>query len=225
MDRKIRVLLADDHILVRQGIRQFLENAGDIEVVAEADDGLIAMQLIPQHVPDVAVLDIRMPHVTGVEAARRIKANYPDVRVLILTAYDDDPYIFALLQAGVNGYVLKTSNSDELVRAVRDVFAGKTALSPEIATRVVRQFAHHNPTGTSGRLDNLTEREIDVLRLAAHGMTNREIGRELNISHRTVQGHLANIYGKINVNSRTEAVTEALKRGWIIIECWIGFVG
>jgi len=218
MKRKIRVLLADDHILVRQGIRQFLEDAGDIEVVAEADDGLTAMRLVQQHHPDVAVLDIRMPHVTGVEAARRIKANNPEVRVLILTAYDDDPYIFALLQAGANGYVLKTARSDELVRAVRDVYAGKTALSPEIATRVVQQFTHHNPTGMGGQVDNLTEREIEVLRLAARGMTNREIGRELHISHRTVQGHLANVYGKINVNSRTEAVTEALKRGWIVIE-------
>jgi DNA-binding NarL/FixJ family response regulator len=218
MDRKIRVLLADDHTMVRQGIRQFLENAGDIEVVAEADNGETALRLIETHLPDIAVLDIRMPQVTGVEVARRIKIDYPDVRILILTAYDDDPYIFALLQSGANGYVLKTANADELVRAVRDVVAGKTALSPEIATRVVRQFAYHNPSGMNGQVDNLTDREIDVMRLAARGLTNREIGRELHISHRTVQGHLANIYTKINVSSRTEAVTEALKRGWIVFE-------
>jgi len=214
----IRVLLADDHVLVRQGIRQFLDEAADIEVVAEADDGAEALRLIETVEPDVAVLDIRMPEVTGVEATRRIKQHIPDVRVLILTAYDDDPYIFALLQAGADGYVLKTSRAEALVQAVRDVHSGTAALSPEIATKVVRQMGRQGPSGASDQAEPLTEREIEVLRLAAQGMTNREIGRELGISHRTVQGHLANTYGKLQVNSRTEAVTEALKRGWIVIE-------
>jgi DNA-binding NarL/FixJ family response regulator len=218
MARRIRIVLADDHVMVRQGIRQFLEEAGDIEVVAEAGDGAEAVRLVEAHQPDVAVLDIRMPEVTGVEATRQIKARFPQVRVLVLTAYDDDPYVFALLQAGADGYVLKTASGDELVRAVRTVHGGRTALSPEIAAKVVRQATSGRPEGAADQVEPLTEREIEVLRLAARGLTNRAIGHELGISHRTVQGHLANIYGKLGVNSRTEAVTEALRRGWIVIE-------
>jgi DNA-binding NarL/FixJ family response regulator len=168
--------------------------------------------------PDVAVLDIHMPEATGVEATRRIKQHFPEVKVLILTAYDDDPYIRALLQAGADGYVLKTAKAEALVQAVRDVHHGLTALSPEVATKVVRQMTQPMPPGAEDQVEALTEREIETLRLAAHGMTNREIGQELEISHRTVQGHLANVYEKLGVNSRTEAVTEALKRGWIVIE-------
>jgi DNA-binding NarL/FixJ family response regulator len=218
MAGKIRVLLADDHVLVRQGIRQFLEDEGNIEVVAEADDGAQALRLVDEHRPDVAVLDVRMPEVTGVEATRRIKERVPEVRVLILTAYDDDPYVFALLQAGADGYVLKTASADELVRAVRTVHAGQSALSPEIASKVVRQMASGRPAGAVQQVESLTERELDVLRLAAQGRTNRAIGSELGISHRTVQGHLASVYGKLDVNSRTEAVTEAVRRGWIVID-------
>ena len=218
MSDKIHVLLADDHAVVRKGIREFLEEAGDVEVIAEADDGAEALRLVEAHQPDVAVLDVRMPEMTGVEATRRIKARFPQVRVLILTAYDDDPYVFALLQAGADGYVLKTATSDELVRAVRTVQRGESALSPEIASKVVRQATSGRPEGAAEQVETLTDRELDVLRLAARGLTNRAIGHELDISHRTVQGHLASIYGKLAVNSRTEAVTEALRRGWIVIE-------
>jgi len=218
MGDRIRVLLGDDHAVVRQGIRQFLEEGGDIEVVAEAADGAEAIRLVESHQPDVAVLDIRMPEVTGVEATRRIKQRFPQVRVLVLTAYDDDPYVFALLQAGADGYVLKTASADELVRAVRVVHEGGSALSPEIASKVVRQAVSGRPEGAAEQVELLTTRELDVLRLAARGLTNRAIGRELGISHRTVQGHLGNLYGKLEVNSRTEAVTQALRRGWIVIE-------
>ena len=214
----IRVILADDHAVVRKGIREFLEEAGDVEVVAEADDGAQALRLIEAHRPDVAVLDIRMPGVTGVEAARQVKDRFPQVRVLILTAYDDDPYVFALLQAGADGYVLKTASGDELVRAVRTVHRGGSALSPEIATKVVRQAVSGRPKAAADQIEALTDRELDVLRLTARGLTNRAIGHELGISHRTVQGHLQSVYGKLDVNSRTEAVTEALRRGWIVVE-------
>ena len=218
MGDPIRIILADDHAVVRKGIREFLEEAGDVEVVAEADDGAQALRLIEEHQPDVAVLDIRMPTMTGVEAARQVKDRFPQVRVLILTAYDDDPYVFALLQAGADGYVLKTASGDELVRAVRTVHRGESALSPEIATKVVRQAVSGRPEGAADQIETLTERELDVLRLAARGLTNRAIGHELGISHRTVQGHLQSVYGKLDVNSRTEAVTEALRRGWIVVE-------
>jgi DNA-binding NarL/FixJ family response regulator len=218
MDGKIRVLLADDHTVVRQGVCQFLVEESDIEVVAEASDGAEAIKLVEVHQPDVAVLDIRMPGMTGVEATRLIKERFPQVKVLILTAYDDDPYVFALLEAGADGYVLKTASGDELVRAVRTVDQGESALSPAIASKVVQQATSRKPEGAVDQVEPLTTRELDVLRLAAKGMTNRTIGHELGISHRTVQGHLASIYGKLSVNSRTEAVTEALRRGWIVIE-------
>jgi len=216
--RPIRVILADDHSVVRQGIRRFLEEDPAIEVVAEASNGVEAIRLVEEHRPDVAVLDIRMPEVTGVEATRRIKDRLPNTRVLILTAYDDDPYVFALLEAGADGYVLKTASADELIDAVRTVCRGESALSPEVASKVVQQATGHRPASAADQIEPLTPREIDVLRLVARGMTNREVGRELGISHRTVQGHLASIYGKLGANSRTEAVTKALKRGWIVID-------
>ncbi|MCP4543054.1 MAG: response regulator transcription factor [Chloroflexi bacterium] len=218
MGDKIQVLLADDHAVVRKGIREFLEESGNIAVIAEADDGAEALRLVEEHQPDVAVLDIRMPEVTGVEATRQIKKRFPQVRILILSAYDDAPYVFALLQAGADGYVLKTASSDELVRAVHTVHRGESALSPEITSKVVRQAISGRPESAAGQVETLTGRELDVLRLATRGLTNRAIGHDLGISHRTVQGHLASIYGKLEVNSRTEAVTEALRRGWIVIE-------
>ena len=218
MTKQIRVILADDHAVVRQGIARFLEEDPAIDVVAEASDGAEAVRLVDEHRPDVAVLDIRMPDVTGVEATRRIKENVPDTYVLILTAYDDDPYVFALLEAGADGYVLKTASADELVAAVHTVHRGQSALSPEVASKVVQQATGGRPAGAADQVEPLTPREIDVLRLVAEGMTNRAAGRELGISHRTVQGHLASIYDKLQVNSRTEAVTKALKRGWIVIE-------
>jgi len=214
----IRVVLADDHAVVRKGIREFLEAEPDIAVVAEAIDGEQAVALVAEHRPDVVVLDIQMPQVGGVEATRRIKAEHPGVRVLILSAYDDDPYVSALLQAGASGYVLKTADSAELVQAVRAVHRGDSALDPSVTLRLVQQLATGRPLGTPTTIEALTEREIEVLRLVAQGLTNKAIGQSLGISDRTVQGHLANIYGKLNVGSRTEAVTEALKQGWITIE-------
>lgn len=218
MTDKIRVILADDHALVRQGIRQFMEEADDIVVVAEAANGEEAIRLIEEHRPDVAVLDIQMPVMTGIEVTRQIKARFRGVRILILTAYDEDPYVFALLQAGASGYILKSAEADDLLEAVRKVHRGESVLSPEVTEKVVRQIQAGGPASAAEQVEALTAREIDVLRLAAQGMTNRAIGRALGISDRTVQGHLANVYGKLGVSSRTEAVTEALKRGWIVLE-------
>lgn len=214
----ISVVLADDHTVVRKGIREFLEEDGDIVVVAEASDGVQALTEIDRHRPDVAVLDIQMPNLTGIEATRRIKAQYPDVRVLVLTAYDDEPYIFALLQAGADGYLLKTASGDDLKRAVRIVAAGGKALDPLIAQKVVAQMIGGRPSAAAGQVEPLTERELEVLRLAARGLTNRAIGHEIRISDRTVQGHLSNIYGKLDAGSRTEAVTKAMKLGWIVLD-------
>ncbi len=217
-NKAIRVVLADDHAVVRKGIREFLEEGGDIVVVAEASDGAGALHLVERERPDVVVMDIQMPKMTGVEATRRIKELFPEVKVLVLTAYDNDPYVFALLQAGADGYILKTADAEDLVRAVRTVHGGGKFLGPEVAEKVVRQLATGRPVGAQDQVEPLSPRELEVLRLAAKGLTNKAIGRALGISDRTVQGHLANIYGKLGVGSRTEAVTEALRRGWIVVE-------
>jgi DNA-binding NarL/FixJ family response regulator len=214
----IRVLLADDHAVVRKGIREFLEEDGEITVVAEASDGIEAVRLVGEHAPNVAVLDIQMPRMTGIEATRQIKAAYPGVRVLILTAYDDDPYVFALLRAGADGYLLKNADSDALVRAVKTTAAGGKVLDPDITAKVVAQMTGGKPAAAQDQVEPLSDRELDVLRLAGRGLTNKQIGQELDISDRTVQGHLANIYGKLAVSSRTEAVTRALKLGWIVLD-------
>jgi NarL family two-component system response regulator LiaR len=209
---KIRILLADDHKLVREGIRQLVEGAGDLRVIAEAGDGKEAEALIQSQKPDVAVLDIQMPKASGIEVTRWVRANHPEVGVLILTAYDDDPYVMAVLQAGANGYLLKTAAVEELVQAVRDVNDGKSAFSQTITQKVIDNLSKRNDPGN---IEFLTDREMDVLRLAAKGFTNKAIGVQLGISDRTVQGHLAHIFDKIQASSRTEAVMRAVSLGWI----------
>ncbi len=216
-DHPIRVLLADDHAVVRAGIRQFLEQAEDIIVIAEADDGEMARNLITQHKPDVAVLDIQMPKATGIEVTRWVRANHQDVGVLVLTAYDDDPYIMAVLQAGANGYVLKTASPVSIVQAVHDVYEGKSALDPAITSRLMAHIASRR-TNDLPLYEELTDRELEVLALAGKGFTNKAIGVQLGISGRTVQGHLAKTYHKLDANSRTEAVMKAVSIGLIPAE-------
>jgi len=214
-DHSIRVILADDHAVVRKGIRDFLEEAGDIVVVAEAASGDEALALIREHTPDVAVLDIQMPGRTGIEVTRAVRAEQLRVGVLVLTAYDDDPFVMTALQAGANGYVLKTAEPEDIVAAVRAVHEGKSALDPAILRKVMANLSGGPPAGT---VQALSAREIEVLRLAARGFTNKAIGAQLGISDRTVQGHLTNIYGKLSVASRTEAVTKAIQLGWVSVE-------
>lgn len=198
------MLLADDHAVVRAGIRQFLERAPGLLVVAEANNGDEARGLIAAHRPDVAVLDIQMPQATGIEVARWTRANHPQVGVLILTAYDDDPYIRAGLDAGANGYVLKTAAPEEMVQAVRDVNEGRQVLDPAIRARAQTLVTVFEP---------LSERELEVLALTARGYTNKAISAQLYISDRTVQGHLAHIYAKLQAGTRTEAVMRAIALG------------
>lgn len=209
---QIRVLLADDHAVVRAGICQFLEQADDIQVIAEADDGFQAMELIENHIPDVAVLDIQMPMASGIEVTRWVREHHREVGVLILTAYDDDPYVMAVIQAGANGYVLKTASPKEIIKAVRDVHAGISAMDAEILQKLVAQVS----SGSHARpVEKLTKRELEVLALVAQGFTNKAIGVQLGISDRTVQGHLAHIFSKLQSGSRTEAVMRAVSLGWL----------
>ncbi|MBI5028957.1 MAG: response regulator transcription factor [Chloroflexi bacterium] len=217
MTKPIRLVLADDHAVVRKGIREFLEEDKSIRVVAEANDGEEALALVAREKPDVAVFDIQMPRLNGLDATRRVKKDFPNTRVLVLTAYEDEPYIFAALQAGASGYLLKTAGSDELVHAVRAVAAGETALSPTVARKLVQRASETEPV-QEVPIEPLTEREMDVLRLAAKGMGNKQIGSALSISDRTVQGHLANIYSKLHVTTRTEAVLFAVRQKWITLE-------
>jgi DNA-binding NarL/FixJ family response regulator len=210
--KNIRVLLADDHAIVRAGIRQFLERTGNIQVIAEADNGEMAEEMIRLDPPDVAVLDIRMPKDSGIDVTRWVRANFPQVGVLILTAYDDDPYVMAVLQAGANGYVMKTATPGEIVEAVRDVYAGKSVLDPVVTQKLLAHISH---PGETLQVEQLTDRELEVLSLAARGYTNKAIGMQLGISDRTVQGHLAHIFNKLQAASRTEAVMRAVSLGWI----------
>lgn len=208
----IRVVLADDHAVVRAGIRQFLERAKDIEVVAEADDGEQAQALIQTLHPDVAVLDIQMPKATGIEVTRWIRANARETGVLILTAYNDDPYVIAVLQAGANGYVLKTASPLEIIQAVRDVHDGKSAINQAIAQKIIAFVAHQKQDAL---VETLSDREMEVLLALAKGLTNKAIAVQLGISARTVQGHIAHIFGKLGVTNRTEAVMRAVSLGWV----------
>lgn len=211
-NKPIRVILADDHAVVRAGIRMFLERAKDIEVVGEADDGEQAQNMIRDLQPDVAVLDIQMPKVTGIEVTRWVRANARETGVLILTAYNDDPYVIAVLQAGANGYILKTASPMEIIQAVRDVHEGKSALQQVIAEKIIHLVTQQK---NESPVEALTEREMEVIIALAKGLTNKAIAAQLGISDRTVQGHIAHIFNKMGVSNRTEAVMRAVALGWV----------
>jgi DNA-binding NarL/FixJ family response regulator len=215
--QQIRVILADDHPAVRAGIRQFMERDPGLAVLGEAEDGAQALELIRHHRPDVAVVDLQMPKLSGLEMASKVRDQWPSVRVIILTAYDDDPYVSAALRAGAKGYLLKTTGPEELARAIRLVHAGHSALDPSVIQRAVEKLSRPGAT-LEAAPERLSERELDVLRLAAQGKTNRVIGRQLGISERTVHSHLMNIFSKLNVNTRTEAALKAVRLGWLSLE-------
>jgi NarL family two-component system response regulator LiaR len=216
---EIKVLIADDHAVVRDGTRQILEQEDDIEVVAEAADGAETVKLAGSARPDVAIIDINMPNVDGIEATRQIKSLYPNIAVLILSAYDDDQFVFGLLEAGAAGYLLKSVRGRELVDAIRQVYAGESVLHPAIARKVLNRFVPA-PGKTAGRkpVEMLSDREMEVMRLATRGLSNQQIADELFLSLRTVQAHLGHIFNKLQVSSRTEAVVRALKEGWVTLE-------
>ena len=217
--RKIKVILADDHVLVREGTRGLLEQEPDIKVLGEASDGEEAVELVAKLHPHVVLMDIAMPKVNGIEATRRIKASHPATAVLILTAYDNDQYILALLEAGAAGYLLKNIKGSDLVNAIRAVHAGEAVLHPAIARKVFNSLAASAlQADAKAASHDLSDREMEILRWAAKGMSNQDIAKKLFLSRRTVQAHLGNIFRKMDVGSRTEAVLEALRRGWFTLD-------
>ncbi len=218
MDR-IRILLAEDHVVVRQGTRQLLECEQDLEVVGEAGDGEEAVRLASQLKPDVIIMDVAMPKLSGIEATKQIKALLPLTIVLVLTGYDYDEYIFGLLEAGAAGYLLKDVSGDELISAVRAVYAGEQILHPIVLRKLISHFSSPATGPASATsVEVLSEREMEVLKSAAKGMSNKNISQTLFISERTVQAHMRSIFNKLGVGSRSEAVLYSLKRGWFTLE-------
>ena len=216
---KIKVLLADDHVIVREGTKELVQRQPDMRVVAEASDGVEAVELARLYRPDVIVMDIAMPNMNGIEATKQIKKFLPSTAVLILTAYDSDQYIMALLEAGAAGYLLKNVRGNQLIDAIRAVFSGESILQPSTTRRVIDHLkVRAIKTDEESAASTLTEREMEVLKLAAKGVSNRDIAEQLFVSNRTVQTHLSNIFKKLAVGSRTEAILYGLKRGWFYME-------
>lgn len=208
----IQIVLADDHWLMRDETRRILEQSPNLKVVGEAEDGQQALELVERLQPDIAILDIRMPKLSGIEVVRQMKERAPNTKALMLTAYDDDDYILALMEAGALGYLLKTTRGNELIDAVQRVYLGEPVLQPAIAAKVARLWVRNRDSTTQKLAEQLTPRELEVLQLAAKGFRNRAIADQLNISSRTVETHFNSIFNKLGVSSRVEAVLYALSR-------------
>ncbi len=215
-DAKIKVLIVDDHQVVRQGLRTFLELHDDMFVVGEADDGAAAVEQVCRLGPDVVLMDLVMPQMDGIAATRAIKAKASSPKVIALTSFTEDDKVFPAIQAGASSYLLKDVTPDELVEAIRAVYRGEPRLHPDIARKLMQQVAQQtSPTRESAEADNLTEREREVVRLVAQGASNSEIARALVISDKTVKTHVSNILSKLRLQDRTQLAICAVKRGWV----------
>jgi len=218
-NQEVRIMLADDHPLLRKALRQVLETEGDFRIIAEANDGEEAIRIAAELVPDVIIMDITMPKINGIEATRQIKERCPNIAVLVLTVHDDNEHVMGILEAGAAGYLTKTIFSDTVIHAVRGVVAGESVLS----STVLRQIIGNVPLRERKPLDlstgeRITGRELEILKLAATGMANKEIALHLGIGLRTVKGYLQDIFAKLNVVSRTEAVITALRNGILTMD-------
>ncbi|MBI4302988.1 MAG: response regulator transcription factor [Chloroflexi bacterium] len=213
----IRVVLVDDHWLMRDGTRHILEQCRDVTVIGDAEDGEKALELIKQLQPDIAILDIRIPKLSGIEVVRRMKEVSPTTKALMLTAYDDDDYVLALMEAGALGYILKTARPSELIEAIERVHLGEPVLHPAIAAKVARLWSRMRDS-LGQPYEQLSSRELEILQLAANGLRNRAIADKLKLSTRTIEGHFHAILAKLGVSSRTEAVLWAISRHLVTIE-------
>jgi two-component system NarL family response regulator len=211
-------LIADDHQVVREGLSAILKTKEDIEVVGEARDGVEAVEKAREFKPDVILMDISMPRMNGVEATRRIKLEQPQIGIVVLTMYEEEEFIFDLVKAGATGYMLKNSDSSQIIKAIRSTYQGESMLQPSVATKILSQFSHLSqrpaPKPSRNELD-LTDREIQVIKLIADGKTNKEIANALTISEKTVKNHVRNIFQKLDVDDRTQAAIFAIKKGLI----------
>ena len=215
----ISIIVADDHPLFRQSIRNVLMAHSDLQVVAEAGDGEEAVRLTAELQPDVVLMDISMPKMSGLEATRRIKEAHPHIAVLVLTIHNDDQHIISILEAGAAGYLTKNVFGEDVVQAVRSVVAGEMVLSSQIGQRLLKRAARYPVSPVTLQAgEKLSSREIEIVKLAARGMSNKSIAADLGLNVRTVKGHMANIFLKLNVASRTEVVTAGLRVGFLSIE-------
>jgi len=208
----IKIILAEDHALMRAGTLHILGKYPDFQVIGEAEDGQQAVDLIKKLRPDIAILDIRMPKLNGIEVVRQVKSLSPNTKTLMLTAYDDDEYILALMEAGASGYLLKTAHEKELVDSVRGVYSGDPVLDPAIAMKIARIWAQRGTPVHPQSGEQLSSRELEVLELAARGLRNKAIAEKMGISIRTVEGHFNGIFSKLGVSSRLAAILEAMSR-------------
>lgn len=209
----IKILIADDHPVVREGLFAMLDREVDFEVVGEAKDGMEAVNKTRELSPDIVLMDLRMPEMDGVEAMRQIKAAMPDVKFIILTTYSDDEYLFSGIEAGARAYLLKDAPRDDLFKAIRAVYRGESLIQPVVASKLLDRFSELSRRTPSG--DELSGRELEILGLMAKGAANKEISAQLNIAQSTVKTHITNIFQKLGVNDRTEAVTQAIRKGII----------
>jgi DNA-binding NarL/FixJ family response regulator len=209
----MRVIICDDQAIVRDGLEMLLRLEADIDVTGVAQDGAEAVALVAAHPPDLVLMDLKMPGLNGVEATRRIRSSYPEVKVLVLTTFDDDEWVFDAIRAGASGYLLKDTPRQEVIRAIRGTVEGKSFVDPDVAGKLLGQFASHSARPASQLADRLSERELDVLRLLGRGLNNAEIARQLHLSEGTVRNHISAIFVKLDVSDRTQAAILAIQHG------------
>ena len=218
---RIKVLIADDHRIVREGLMAILKTKENIEVVGEAQDGQEAIEKVRTLEPDVVLMDVSMPRMGGVEATRQIKREFPHIGIIALTMYDEQQYIFDLVRAGATGYLLKDTESSQIVEAIRAIYRGESLIHPSVASKILAEFsllAQKKGKKPSWEDHDLTEREVTVLRLVADGKTNKEIANNLNLSEKTVKNHVRNIFHKLQVYDRTQAAILGIRKGIIDLE-------
>ncbi len=209
----MKVIICDDQAIVRDGLEMLLKLEPDIEVVGVAEDGAAAVEMVAKKAPDLVLMDLKMPIMNGVEATRQIRTKYLDVKVLVLTTYEDDKWVFDAIQAGASGYLLKDTPRDELVKAIRGTVTGRTYMDPSVAGKVLRQVSIHQTQPATLITSKLTEREIEVLRLIARGLSNADISDQLFLSEGTVRNHVSAILAKLGVSDRTQAAVIAIQHG------------